>query len=136
MKFKIISINIIVILIFMILYLPISNASTNLSDNELLIMNGKTITKATTIEEINDMFGKEKIKGKSPFGGNAYTYYDDEYTWMLHIETDINGTIKGYGCVNGNFKSRRYAQGDKYTFIVPYMSGTAIYDDNNNVNGV
>src|SRR5699024_4370989 len=27
-------------------------------------------------------------------------------------------------------------QGDKYTFIVPYMSGTAIYDDNNNVNGV
>lgn len=136
MKFKIISINIIVILIFMILYMPISNASTNLSDNELLIMNGKTITKTTTVKEISDMFGQAKIEGNSAFGGNAYTYYDDGYTWMLHIETDVNGTIKGYGCVNGNFKSKRYAQGDKYTSIVSYMSGTTIYDDNDNVNGV
>ena len=72
MKFKIISINIIVILIFMILYMPISNASTNLSDNELLIMNGKTITKTTTVKEISDMFGQAKIEGNSAFGGNAY----------------------------------------------------------------
>ena len=136
MKEKLISVIIILIMISMVFYTPIVNASTSLDDNELLIMNGNTITKTTNISEINTMFGKPKIEGDSAFGGKAYTYYDDEYTWMLHIETDINGIIKGYGCVNGNFTSKKYAQGDKYTYKVSYMSGTVIYDDNDNVNGV
>ncbi len=136
MKGKLIPISLIVILILMVFYLPISYASTNLASNELLKINGKTITKTTTISQINSMFGQPKITGNSAFGGNSYTYYDDEYTWMLHIETDENGVIKGYGCVNGNFVSKKYAQGDKYSSVISYMSGSAIYDEDEKVNGI
>ena len=110
--------------------------AANLSGDELLQVNGNTISKNTTITQINNMFGQPKLTTNSAFGGKAYTYYDDAYTWMLHIETNENGNIKGYGCVNGNFISRRYAQGDKYTYTYSYMSGTVLADDNDLVNGV
>ena len=110
--------------------------ATNLSGDELLQVNGNTISKNTTITQINNMFGQPKLTTNSAFGGKAYTYYDDAYTWMLHIETNANGNIKGYGCINGNFISRRYAQGDKDTYTYSYMSGTVLADDNDLVNGV
>ena len=110
--------------------------AVNLSGDELLQVNGNTISKNTTITQVNNMFGQPKLTTDSAFGGKAYTYYDDAYTWMLHIETNENGNIKGYGCVNGNFISRRYAQGDKDTNTYSYMSGTVLTDDNELVNGV
>ncbi len=110
--------------------------ATSLSENELLQINGNTISKNTTIDQVNNMFGQPRLITNSAFGGKAYSYYDDDYTWMLHIETNANGQIKGYGCINGNFISKNYAQGDKYTFTEWYMSGTVICDDDDLVNGV
>ena len=112
------------------------NAASTLTSNELLKFKDYMIEKDTTIEQINSEFGQPRIEFDSPFGGSAYTYYDDEYTWMLHIETNSEGKIKGFGCINGEFMSKRYAQGDEYSSVVSYMSGTAIYDDDNKVNGV
>ena len=105
------------------------NASSSLSSNELLKFNNYTIKKDTTIEQINENFGKPRIEYDSPFGGKACTYYDDEYMWMLHIETNASGEIKGYGCINGDFIARNYSQGDDYSSVVWYMSGTVIDDD-------
>ena len=105
------------------------NASSSLSSNELLKFNNYTIKKDTTIEQINENFGKPRIEYDSPFGGKACTYYDDEYMWMLHIETNASGEIKGYGCLNGDFIARNYSQGDDYSSVVWYMSGTVIDDD-------
>ena len=105
------------------------NASSSLSSNELLKFNNYTIKKDTTIEQINENFGKPRIEYDSPFGGKACTYYDDEYMWMLHIETNASGEIKGYGCINGDFIARNYSQGDNYSSVVWYMSGTVIDDD-------
>ena len=111
-------------------------AASTLNSNELLKFKDYIIEKDTTIDQINSEFGQPRIEYASPFGGNAYTYYDDEYTWMLHIETDSSGKIKGFGCINGDFMSKRYAQGDEYSSVVSYMSGTAIYDEDEKVNGV
>ena len=94
------------------------NASSSLSSNELLKFNNYTIKKDTTIEQINENFGKPRIEYDSPFGGKACTYYDDEYMWMLHIETNASGEIKGYGCLNGDFIARNYSQGDDYSSVV------------------
>ena len=112
------------------------NASSSLSSNELLKFNNYTIKKDTTIEQINENFGKPRIEYDSPFGGKACTYYDDEYMWMLHIETNASGEIKGYGCLNGDFIARNYSQGDDYSSVVWYMSGTVIDDDDGKVVGV
>lgn len=124
----------ILFLLFIIFSTKVS--ATSLASDELLKFKSFIIKTSTTVEQINDNFGQPRIECASAFGGKAYTYYDDEYTWMLHIETDEKGQIKGYGCINGDFVSRKYAQGDKYSSVVSNMSGTAIYDDNELVNGV
>ena len=110
--------------------------AANLTGDELLQVNGNTISKNTSIDQVNNMFGQPRLITNSAFGGKAYTYYDDAYTWMLHIETNASGAIKGFGCVNGNFISKKYSQGDKYTYTHSYMSGTVLTDDNDFVNGV
>lgn len=110
--------------------------AANLTGDELLQVNGNTISKNTSIDQVNNMFGQPRLITNSAFGGKAYTYYDDAYTWMLHIETNASGNIKGFGCVNGNFISKKYSQGDKYTYTHSYMSGTVLTDDNDFVNGV
>ena len=110
--------------------------AANLTGDELLQVNGNTISKNTSIDQVNNMFGQPRLITNSAFGGKAYTYYDDAYTWMLHIETNASGNIKGFGCVNGNFISKKYLQGDKYTYTHSYMSGTVLTDDNDFVNGV
>ena len=105
-----------------------SYATTTLKDNELLIMKGRTILKNATIEQVNNMFGNPKIETISAFGGKAYSYYDDNYSYYLFLETDENGVIKSYGAIGGNFKGKRYGQGDTGSSTYWFLSGEALYD--------
>lgn len=130
---------ILLILIILLNLIPqVVFAKSTLTGNQLLKLNGKIITDTTTIDQVNTMFGAPKIVTESPFGGNAYSYYDNEYTWYLHIETNEAGKILGYGAINGNFVSRRYTYGDAKINSYWYMCGTVLsyYKDNNVVFGV
>lgn len=54
--------------------------ATSLASNELIKVNNKTITKTTTISQINSMFGNYKLETDNAFGGKTYSYHDDVYT--------------------------------------------------------
>lgn len=109
--------------------------ATSLSNNELLKFNDFTITKSTTIDQINAKFGTPKATSSSAFGGKIYSYCDEDYTWYLEVETDESNQIKGYGCINGNFISTKYEFGQETNTIYGYS--TTITDRNSNaVKGV
>ncbi len=126
-------INKIIAILLVIILMIISSANlvyaeTSLKDNELLIINGKTILKNATINQVNSMLGKPKIETISAFGGKAYSYYDDNYSYYLFLETDENGVIKSYGAIGGNFKGKRYGQGDTGNSTYWFLSGESLYD--------
>ena len=102
------------------------------SDNDFIKIDGKTITKKTTIEEVNKMFGNPKIETQSPFGGKIYSYYEDDYNYYLFLETDADGRIMAYGGIGGNFQTISYGEGSNYPFFVSHLSGTALYDIDTN----
>lgn len=127
-----------ILLIIVIILSAISQTVYALADNQLFILNGHSISKNATINEINSVFGNPKITTESPFGGNAYSYYDDNLSWYLSIETNEAGKIVAYGCVYGDFVGKRYSYGDEYLHTYSYMTGTGIYDtyDNDKVYGI
>lgn len=94
-----------------IIFLPCSNI---FAASSLITVNGKTIMDNYEIKQVNDLFGKPKIQTDSPFGGSICSYYDDNYSYYLYIETDNNDKIKAYGAINGDFKTNRYTYGEKY----------------------
>ncbi len=103
-------------------------AATDLKNNELLIMKGKTIYKTTTINEVNSMFGAPKAESESAFGGKIYSYTDDSYSYYLYLETNAVGKIMSYGVIEGNFKDKRYKQGDKHDSYYWSLSGYILSD--------
>jgi uncharacterized protein YjdB/uncharacterized protein YkwD len=127
MKRKKIAITIVFILLSIVI-LPVVDA-TDLATNELLQMNGKTITKTTTLSQVNSMFGNPKIETENAFGGISCSYYDDNYSYYLYIETNSSDKIVGYGAIGGNFIGKRYAQGDENDNYYWYLSGTAVYNN-------
>ena len=94
-----------VLIAFVILVCIKSNAiyAQNLSGNQIFKINSKTITSATNVDQLKNMFGDPKITKDSPFGGKAYTFYDNEYNWVLQIETNEQGAIKAYGGASRDF---------------------------------
>ena len=46
--------------------------ANNLSGNQIFKINSKTITSATNVDQLKNMFGDPKITKDSPFGGKAY----------------------------------------------------------------
>ena len=125
MKIKIISTFLIIIFLSFI-FIPTSNALV--TGNDLIKVNGKTITKTTTIEQVNSMFGSPKIETESAFGGKGYSYYDDNYTYYLFLETNENGEIKSYGAIEGNFEAKKHKNGDIDDMRVSYLGGSVISD--------
>ena len=79
-----------------------------------------TITKGTTIEDIEKVLGKPKIQTVSAFGGQAYTFYtDDDYNNYLYVETTKEGKIASYGSVDPTYKiydNKTQGYGDEYDF--------------------
>ena len=100
--------------------------ATSLASNELIKVNNKTITKTTSISQVNEMFGTPKMETDNAFGGKTYSYHDDAYTWYLTIEMDASGNIKGYGAIGGDFVAKRYAYGDSDDCYIWTLSGTII----------
>ena len=135
---KIISILLITLIMLIYLVPTLSLAASNeLANNELLKFRNFTIKKTTTVEEINKFYGNPKVEGLSAFGGNSYSYYDNDLTWYLHIETNANGVIKGLGCIGEGFVSKNYKYGDDYDGIYYYLSGEVMTDyDTNKIIGM
>ena len=121
-----------IVLILVIVLSTITPVADALTDNQLFILNGHAISKTATVNEVNSVFGNPKITTESAFGGYAYSYYDDNLSWYLSIETNEAGKIVAYGCVYGNFVGKRYSYGDKHLNTYGYMTGTGIYDSYNN----
>lgn len=103
--------------------------ATELPTDGLLVFKDYVISKTTTIEQINSNFGQPKLVTESAFGGNAYSYYDEDYTWYLHIETNVIGEIKGFGCINGDFISKNYSYGATYNGVTSFLKGTVVVND-------
>lgn len=135
MKRKGIAIAIIFIILSLVI-LPTTEAATDLATDELLQMNGNTITKTTTLSQVNSMFGAPKLETENAFGGKSCSYYDDAYSYYLYIETNSSGKIVGYGAIGGNFKGKRFAQGDAFDYSYWTLSGTILTDNKNNVYGI
>ena len=130
MRIKIISIFLIIILLSFF-FVPTSNALV--TGNDLIKVNGKTITKTTTIEEVNKMFGSPKIETESAFGGKGYSYYDNNYTYYLFLETNQDGKIMSYGAIDGDFEAREHENGGIDDMRVSYLEGSVISDFDTNV---
>ena len=105
-------------------------ASGLTNPNDLIKVNNHTITTTTTISQVNSMFGTPVEVTDCAFGGKAYSYTDDGYNWYLHIETNAEGKIVGYGAINGNFVARRYAYNDVYNSTYWTLSGTIVCEFN------
>ena len=140
MKMKKVLVIFLISLVLLMYMLPVTSlavSNNGLASDELLKFRNYTIKKSTTISQLNSQFGTPKEEGVSAFGGKSYSYYDNNYTWYLHIETNSNGEIKGYGCIEGNFVSSRYKYGDENKGWYSYLSGMVMTDyDTNKVTGV
>ena len=130
MKIKVIAVFLIVVLLSFI-FVPTSNAVV--TGNDLIKINGKTITKTTTIDQVNNMFGSPKIETESAFGGKGYSYYDDNYTYYLFLETNAEGKIMSYGGIGGDFEAREYYDGGIDDGYFWNLSGTVLSDFDTNV---
>jgi len=136
MKRKIMAILLILIMLVLVVQ-PIAKANTDLSEDKLVIVKGKTISKTSTIADVNKMFGNPKIETESAFGGKAYSYYDDNYSYYLYLETNQSGKIVSYGTIGNDFKGKRYASGDKHDMYYWHLSGTVLDDfDTSSVYGL
>ncbi len=104
------------------------------ADNDVLLsVNGKTIYSDTTIYDIYDMYGIEKLQTDSIFGGYAYTFYGNDYSDFLFIETNASGKIASYCTFGGSFTSNAGNYGEKASNVVYSLSGSTFtdYEDNN-----
>ena len=118
----------IILLLLAIILIGKSNIyAANLNSNQLFRIHGITINKNTTIEQINTIFGNPKITGDSPFGGKAYTYYNLNQLWVLHIETNQNGKIRAFGGASKDFVAEDVKYGDQNTTSSRFLKGTKLH---------
>lgn len=89
-------------------------AATEFSQDELIIVNGKTVYKDDTMAEVEARFGQPQLVTPSPFGGSAYTFYHGDYQDYLYLETDGNGRIAAYGSVGPGFQTAVVDYGETY----------------------
>lgn len=98
-------------------------------DNALIIVGGKVVTKDMTDADVVELFGEPVLKTASVFGGYAYTFYGDNYSDYLYIETLSNGEIAVYASVGEGFRSRYYSFGDFDDWYVRGVKVTSANDD-------
>lgn len=116
-----------------VMLISIMSALSFASGKEILTVNGNTIYSDSTIYDIYDMYGIEKLQTESIFGGYAYTFYDNDYSNFLYVETNESGKIASYCTFGGNFRSNAGNYGEKGSNTVYSLSGTTFTDyDNNN----
>ncbi len=116
------------ILFFVVLTFPVGSKALELGSGDLMIFKDYAIKPTTTIAQINQQFGNPKITTSSAFGGKAYSYYDNNYSYYLFLETDASGVIRSYGAIGGGFKMSRYQEGEGMNNTFGYMTGYSIND--------
>lgn len=102
--------------------------------DRLITISGKTVTKDMKIEDVKALFGEPKLETSSYWGGGAYTFYGDNYSDYLYIETGSDGKIVGYASVAKGFETDRYSYGDAYNHT--YHAGTVARDDDDIIFGI
>ncbi len=112
--------SVIIILLCVLSILP-SNLSMAVDANFLISVGTGSkaikVTTSTTVNDIIKVLGVPKIKTKSAFGGNAYTFYtDSNYSNYLYIETDKDEGIVSFGSVDPTYKTKTYSYGDAYNY--------------------
>lgn len=114
--------------------LPFSGAaaSVDFPDNALIIVGGKTVTKDMGISDVKSLFGEPKLETVSPFGGSACTFYGDNYSDYLYIETNEDDGIAVFGSISEGYRTYQYSYGEQDD---AYVSGTRMTDENNKVLG-
>lgn len=89
-------------------------AADDFPDNGLIVVGGKTVWQDDTIQEVEAQFGQPKLVTDSPFGGSAYTFYGDNYSDYLYLETNADGSIAAYGSVSEGFRTAVVDFGETY----------------------
>ncbi len=103
------------------------SATTQYTEDTLIIVGNKTVTKHMTDKDVINLFGEPKLKTPSPFGGYYYTFFGDNYGDYLYIETTETGAIAAYGSVGEGFRSSKYSFGDINS---KYSGGTVAKEKN------
>lgn len=85
---------------------------TAFADERLITVGGKTVTETMTLDDIVSLFGEPKLTTPSFFGGDACTFYGENYDDYLYIETFADGTVASYGSVSDDFETDAFCFGD------------------------
>ena len=79
--------------------------------NALIIIGDKIITNSMTLDDVIDMFGEPKIMTDSLFGGKTCTFYGDNYSDYLYIDTNDRNKIVIYGSIADDFRMKTIEAG-------------------------
>lgn len=104
------------------------------SENNVIMSNSRiTLYLDSTIDDIQRVYGSEKLKTKSKFGGHAYSFYDgDDYSDYLFIETTSSGKIAMFSVFGDDFTSFASSSGAPASNVG--YSGTLVYEDDDTGN--
>lgn len=93
--------------------LPVTAAAADdFPDNALIIVGGKTVTKDMGLSDVKKLFGEPKLETESPFGGKACTFYGDNYSDYLYIETNAKDGIAAFGSISEGYRTPKYSFGE------------------------
>jgi len=106
-------------------YKDTEEAVLSASSDVLLSTKKITLHLDSTVDDIINVYGAEKLKTISRFDGYAYSFYNDNYSDYLYIETTSTGKIAMFA-VFGEFESFAGNSGDKKNYIT---SDTMLYSD-------
>lgn len=87
-------------------------------EGRLITVGGKTVTRNMKIADVKQLFGEPQLETPSYWGGYAYTFYGENYSDYLYLETYSDGTIACYGSVSPGFETNIYNYGDKTNHYV------------------
>lgn len=93
-------------------------AQEDFPSDTLIIVNGKAVTKNMHVEDVKKLFGEPVLVTESVFGGFAYTFYGENYSDYLYLETLANGDIAVFASVGEGFSTRYYDFGDEDDFYI------------------
>ena len=97
-------------------------------EGRLITVGGKTVTRSMKISDVQELFGEPKLVTASYWGGYAYTFYGENYSDYLYLETYSDGTIACYGSVSPGFETNIYNYGDKPDYYVRKGCEATDYD--------
>ncbi len=114
---------------------PFSAAAQDdaLPEGALISVGGKTVYEDSTISQVEALFGPPQLKTPSPFGGSAYTFYGEDYSDYLYLETNAQGEIAAYGSISEGFQTNVFSYGEEEDNLV--RNSTQAVDDNDRIYG-